>query len=310
MKIAIYSPVRNESKIIEWINYNTKIGIDFFILFDDESDISLNDILLQNNINKDIFKIIYNTELSHINLAKNNYYNSEEIFTNLILPELINNNIDYLLRIDTDEFLYLNKFQNIKELIFFYSPFDNLKINWLLFGSNNLIKNISNTSVINIFNKCDNKLNEYVKCLTKVSNIKNFNGFAHYVNLIENSITKNILNNITVNSLTEIINNDINNSIYIAHYCCQDLYTFVYRKFYYNSYYSKTRITMVIDNNNIDNFVEYIYLCINNVKNDNFLKLQNMFISNTRDIKWILYYLSLININKIINNNLIHYINE
>ena len=38
ISVAVYSPVRNETKLCEWINYNLKLGVSHIILFDDNDD--------------------------------------------------------------------------------------------------------------------------------------------------------------------------------------------------------------------------------------------------------------------------------
>ena len=39
-KLAIYSPVKDEIRLKEWITYYKKLGIDLFIIMDDYSKIS------------------------------------------------------------------------------------------------------------------------------------------------------------------------------------------------------------------------------------------------------------------------------
>ena len=130
MRTSVYVNVKNEKRIIEFIKYYIKIGINHFIILDDDSEEDVNEILIKNGISRHIYDIIYtNRRRFHYGI-----YNSSELWDNELLPILNKNYIDYVLYVDADEFLYTGKFKNINELIMHYQPFDSLKINWLIFG--------------------------------------------------------------------------------------------------------------------------------------------------------------------------------
>ena len=168
ISVAVYSPVRNETKLCEWINYNLKLGVSHIILFDDNDD--KNSLQYVTSKYPDIVSIIRYDKMTNSEKIEKNYHNSNKLYRKLIKPLLRKLKIDYLLRVDADEFLFLNEFQNIQELINYYTPFDSLLINWLLFGSNN--KKYNNTdTLIPIFNKSSDKLDPLVKSLTKVSSL-------------------------------------------------------------------------------------------------------------------------------------------
>ena len=164
MKTGLYVNVKNEKRIIEFIKYYIKIGIDYFIILDDNSTVDINEILINNYIQQDIYDVIYTGNRRFLH----GIYNSAELWDNEIIPLLHKNLIDYVLYVDADEFLYLGKLKNMNELINYYIPFDSLKINVLHFGSNNLIENNTDSIIIQ-FNKSALNLSPYVKCLTKVT---------------------------------------------------------------------------------------------------------------------------------------------
>ena len=146
MKYAIFATARNEKFIIEWVNYYIRLGFNCFIVYDDLSDKPIQEVFEENNIDKVIYKIYRNN--SHANLYDNlhktftqHISNSNMLWKNTIIPELLQNNIDFVFQIDIDEFLFLNNFKNIDDLVQNYMPLDVLKINWLLFGSNNIFNN-------------------------------------------------------------------------------------------------------------------------------------------------------------------------
>jgi hypothetical protein len=233
MKTCVYVNVKNEKRIIEFVKYYYKIGIDYFIFFDDNSTIDVKDVLIQNNVNENNYSVLYT--------GKRNFfygvYNTKEHWYNEIIPLLIKNNIDYVLHVDADEFLFLGKHKNISEMIESYQPFDSLRINWLVFGSNNIIRNKTD-SIIRQFDKSSSQLSNYIKCLTKVKSIcSDHNSWfpsPHVLSINNNCIKKNIFNEIVNNNNANTQDLSIKESskapIYIAHYMCQDITTFIDRK--------------------------------------------------------------------------------
>ena len=226
-KIAIYSPVFAEKYLDEFIDYYTKIGVELFIFYDDSSS---NEIKLYERTNIIVIP------------QDNNIVNTQ--FFRHCYKILVENNISHILKVDCDEFLYLNEFKNIDNLIESFEPFDCLKINWLMFGSNKMLKNETN-GILNTFQYSNKYIHDTYKCLTKISSINyhdktNYYTHPHILPLRKNSIVKNILNNVCEIKTDDIIletfkiekiNLKYNNNIYLAHYSHQDLYTFLKKKF-------------------------------------------------------------------------------
>jgi disulfide oxidoreductase YuzD len=223
----------------------------------------------------------------------------------MFIPKLIEKEIDYLLYVDLDEFLFINKYKNINELIQNYLPFDVLKINWLFFGSNNLIKNETTNNIIDLFTLSSDTLCEgtcALKSITKVNiiSLDNESQYGPHVFPIKpGCIVKDIFNN-ELNSYTKNLshitpflgNKNYKNNIYIAHYSCQDLTTFIKRKFTNkNNYYWWINIVNVpkredvykyidIINNNFDNFLNFFieYKNNNNKCSSGFMDIPEIYI--------------------------------
>lgn len=331
MKICLATSSRNEKHIIEYIKYYIKIGIDYFIIYDDFSDIPIEQVFKENNIDKSIYTIFRNDNTddlySNINQKRTviKCYHCDT-WKKLIIPKLIEKNIDYVLYVDVDEFLYINKFKNIQELVKDYLPFDVLKINWLFFGSNSIIKNDGINNIIDLFTKSDNLLRNGTlesKSITKVSSISTANDAycygPHELPIIENAIVKDIEKTIQLSygkklsqPTTNLINNSYSNKIYIAHYSCQDLTTFVKRKFTNKTNYywwvdfigvdTRINVYKYIDtiNENFDEFVKYLDNRINNnvKENNDFLNIPGKYIQK------MISLLNYFNQNKIENNDI------
>lgn len=238
--IVIYSSVRNETRILEWVNYYLQLGIGHIILVDDNDfeDDSLYKSLI--SVNSEALSIIKDKSRTNLERVKTNYYHSNDNWQQL-KPILIKLNAKYIFKIDTDEFLYLNNFANIQDMVTFYEPFDAILINWLIFGGTYLQFNETST-VTNVFTRSNTLLHFHVKSLAKVNKIINFNNNAHTFKLIDNSIIKDIDNNVITNfnqhskqtshiTSRHLPNMEYKNRIYLAHYMCQDYYTYIKRKF-------------------------------------------------------------------------------
>ena len=253
-----------------------------------------------------------------------------------MLPDLKKKNIDFVFQIDIDEFLFLSTFKSINDLIQHYMPFDVLKINWVLFGSNGLIENTSD-NIINTFKKSDIKLCKAtggLKSLTRVSKIdieKNQYG-PHCLPIVKDSIVKNIFNNIlpTYEKITDITpflsDNELfnnNNNIYIAHYACQDYKTFIKRKFT-----NKGNVQWMVSNfvkipsrkeaydcvdfiiSNFEEFSEYFYLKKNRITNENTIKFEEKITIPLIYVNNMINFFIFFDRNQTENNDIINFYNS
>lgn len=314
-KFAIYMIIKDEFNIVELINYYSIIGFNYFIILDDNSRIDYDLLFENNNIDKNMY-CLYKTD----NLITNyNYFvheaKSSLFVKNVLYKILIDNKIDYIMQIDADEFLFINNGNNINDIINEYLPFDSLRINWLLFGSNNLYKNNSN-SIIKTFNKCNNELNSYCKSITKVSSIDvdfllKGNISPHYLPIYNNCIAKNILNEI-IDKNTSIIKIDhpydkVN--LYIAHYVVQDFQTFIRRKILrldeFKNEIKDIEYTKKYLYDNIDNFTYFMHLLYLN-KDVNEEYYQQFKIIPDKFIKYLLIFFNNHDTCDKINNNIIN----
>ena len=333
MKICLATSSKNEKHIIEYINYYKKIGIDYFIIYDDLSSIPIEQIFIENNIDKSIYTIFRNNDTNNLYSDLTQRYIVHKCYhpttwKNLIIPKLIEKKMDYVLYVDLDEFLHINKFKNIQELVTDYLPFDVLKINWLFFGSNNLLKNDGINNIVDLFTKSNNILcgdSGALKSMTKVSSISMdncvFQYGPHTLPIIKNAVVKDIEKNIQLSygnnlnhSTPPLIDNTYSNKIYLAHYSCQDVTSFVKRKLSNKTNYywwinvinvdTRTNVYKYIDviNDNLDDFIRYLYNRINSkvITKTDFLCISNSYIDK------IIELYNIFNKNAIINNDIIN----
>lgn len=227
--VGIYVRNKDEANIIEFMEHYYSLGFEYIIMLDDHSKVHPSCVIGDKFAEK--YKIIQ-VEKTIIDNYKTStdYLYDNAIFSTYILPEL-KKHMDYCLYIDMDEYLVLNKFKNINEVIEFYQPFDQFKINWLFFGNNGIKKCEDLSKLKPLFTKSAKKMNIMVKSLVKVNSIiSNTDSHSFFIN----GINKNLLNKITdVSSFEVEISNALFKDVplYIAHYITQDTYSFVKRRF-------------------------------------------------------------------------------
>ena len=128
-KLAIYSPVKDETRLKEWILYYKKLEINLFIILDDFSKISPKVYFEELNMTNYVIVKGDKPNWDYETLKRNvvGSYVRTKVFDDYIIPICKKHNIDYLLQFDSDEFLYLNIFKNIQEMLHYYQPFDEFK---------------------------------------------------------------------------------------------------------------------------------------------------------------------------------------
>ena len=149
--------------------------------------------------------------------------------------------IKYLIDfIDIDEYLVMQTFDNVKEMIKKYLPFDIIKLNWVLFGNGKHKNDPLNNSLIENFKYSRNVPFHAIKSLGKTSKISSQNGNNPHIFPMFNSnnlIIKNCNNTISKNDIyhseLETLSTNIKDiPIYIAHYFIQSTETFLKRRYF------------------------------------------------------------------------------
>lgn len=156
-KVALFTNARDEPHIKEWAAHHILIGFDNIIIFDHNSVIPLTDVF--QNFDKRVTVIRYNTppNYSAIKLT---------LMNNAIkMAQLLN--VDWFIYLDADEFIILNnEFIGIKHLLNKYNFADSLALNWLMFGSNNLIKDPEGL-ILGNYTKSEIILDKHVKTFVR-----------------------------------------------------------------------------------------------------------------------------------------------
>ena len=135
-----------------------------------------------------------------------------------------------MLYLDADEFMVLNKINNVKEMLTMFNFADALSINWLMFGTSGHQTQPAGLLTDN-FVRSDKILNPHVKTFVRPNAVKLPISNPHFYNIINParyfSVTGNRMAPNPFNHVTRLF---IHVQAYIAHYCIQSEEEYYRRK--------------------------------------------------------------------------------
>jgi len=154
--IILFTNARDEPNIAEWIAHHLLIGFDKIVVFDNLSKIPISS-LVKNNFNKRLEIITYNGSGNvKLTLMKKALEMSEK------------ENHSWMLYLDADEFLNINKYDNVKSLLDNFSKADSIGVNWLMFGTSGF-KVQPKGLITENFIRSEIKLNPHIKTFVRPS---------------------------------------------------------------------------------------------------------------------------------------------
>jgi hypothetical protein len=223
IKTILFTNARNENNIKEWAVHHLGIGFTHIHIVDHKSIKNISDQFLNfpeisvSRIDGDITKGLLIRDAHRY--ARTNGY-------------------DWMLYLDADEFLVLNNHANICDFLEIYRTYDQVGINWLLFGSNNLTVAPSGT-ILESYTRSEEMLNPHIKSFLNLrsANTVDINEYSPHVYKL-----KKMDNSVAVDN--QQLDQDApywyyNNikytqaSAYIAHYIYQSYETYIARKIYF-----------------------------------------------------------------------------
>ena len=166
--IYLFTNARDEPNIAEWIAHHLLLGFDKIVVFDHLSSEPIISKLGTNFDNKvNIMRVqgSGNVKLQFMKDAVN--------IAN-------NNNVSWMLYLDSDEFLLMNKYDNIKNYLRLFTQADSIGINWLMFGSSGHTNQPKGLLTEN-FIRSDIRLNQHVKSFVRPCIVKDVVNPHYYV---------------------------------------------------------------------------------------------------------------------------------
>jgi hypothetical protein len=218
-KVGLFCNARDEKNIKEWAAHHLLIGFDSIIIFDHKSKIPLKNIF--SNFDKRVTTI-------HIELPDGNI--KKQLMN--VVPNIAKKlELDWFIYLDADEFLILNRrFKGVKHFLNTYSCGDSIGVNWLMFGSNYLVKDPSGTIIENFTRSCRN-LDRHVKSFVRPDEVINSDN-PHYYNIRNKSKSIGLGFNILSypQCFSELNIPFYKSPAYIAHYVYQSEESYINRK--------------------------------------------------------------------------------
>jgi len=206
--VLLSTNVKDEVNMDEWIKWHLSLGFTHILIFDDMSKIPIKS-------SYDNVTVI----VKHAN--KKEYMQKSFDFAK-------NRNIEYVLHLDADEYLYLKQ-PNIQDFIRLFPPSASaICIHWLFFGSSGIEK-ADTSKLIPLFKRSSKLLSPYVKTLAKVNQITSAN-CPHTYLLKSHDIYDTTLKSLPF--LSDMVKENLNPSYhtaYIAHYHIQTREEFMRR---------------------------------------------------------------------------------
>lgn len=167
-KVGVFCNARDEKNIKEWAAHYLLLGFDVVVIYDHKSIYPLKEEF--RNFDKRV--IIIRVEFDDVNV--------KQILMNNAINVAKNLNLDWYIYLDADEFLVLHHFfKGIKQFLTLYSYGDSIAINWLMFGSNNLVEEPQGLILENYILSC-NEIDKHVKSFVRPNEIVKSNNPHYY----------------------------------------------------------------------------------------------------------------------------------
>ena len=254
--VILFTNARDEKNIKEWAAHHLLIGFSFVYIFDHKSKVPLKEVF--NNFDKRV--IIERCDLDgppKIPLMKK----ASEIAATF--------RADWFIYLDVDEFIILNKFRGVKDMLNHYHFTDSLALNWLVFGTNNHIKDPEGLIIEN-YTKSDATLNQHVKTFVRPTQVANGGPMnPHSYHIVNPSRMFAITGELMTNKVFNPTNKEFwKTPAFIAHYIYQSEETYKQRKLVLPSddsgVFRKGEENIHARSNDVDNHIPLKY--VENIK--------------------------------------------
>ena len=158
-RVALFTNARDERNIKEWAAHHLGLGFSVIYIFDHKSKYPLQKVFQNFDKRVIVERCLLNVP-PKIPLMKR----AAKIASSM--------HVDWFIYLDADEFIILNTPFNIgiKKFLDHYSFADSVAINWLMFGSNNHVKEPSGLILEN-YTKSEPYLDQHVKSFVRPSQV-------------------------------------------------------------------------------------------------------------------------------------------
>ncbi|GAB4170998.1 MAG: hypothetical protein Tsb006_8120 [Rickettsiaceae bacterium] len=188
--ISLVALFQNEARFLkEWIEFHLLMGVEHFYLYNNLSTDNYMEVL-EPYIKKGV------VELRNLNARSDNLEEWNIVQTNLYtsFAKEVQDITEWLVVIDTDEFLFPVKARKLQEVFKKYDNYPSLSVNWKLFGSGDVERIESGKLMIESLTLSSDKKDMHVKTIVKPRYVKYFDNphFAHLI-LGYGQVTENFI---------------------------------------------------------------------------------------------------------------------
>jgi len=217
-KVVLFANVRDELNLKEWLIHHLNLGFDCIYLFDHLSKVPLEEELY--NFDPRVTTIRISGNLKKIK--------SFCMELSLLIGRSIN--ADWIIHLDADEFLVLNTFNSVKDLLYEFDNASMVGINWLMFGTNGHIKTPDGL-VIENYTQCDSTLNPHIKSFVRPKEVSRIlNPHVYDIINVNKFYSVNTKGIVPISPFIETKLKFLDTLAYIAHYHYQSEETYITRK--------------------------------------------------------------------------------
>lgn len=215
--VYIFTNARDELNIAEWISHHILLGFDKVIVFD---HLSIKPI-------EELVPTTFNDRLKIIKVNGNGNIKIDLMKRAVSIAR--EENVDWMLYLDADEFLSFKTFSNVKEYLTHFNEADMIGINWLFFGCSGFEKQPSGLITEN-FTRSDLKLDRHVKTFVRPLSVIHIENPHYYVLFNPNRSFNSIAKRMRVGPFNYFNVPYVNVPVYIAHYVVQSIEEYTRRK--------------------------------------------------------------------------------
>jgi len=221
-RVILFTNARDEKNIQEWVAHHLLLGFSLVYIFDHKSTIPINSLFTDPKYKGRV--IVERCEMDgaiKLPLMKRASLLAGAFKT------------DWMLYLDADEFLVLNNFYGVKQMLNRFYFADSIAVNWLMFGSSHHIQEPEGL-ILDNYTYSDNLLNPHVKSFVRPSQVLHA-GTPHYFNIVHPgrmfSIRGTLMDPASYSFHNWAVSYD-NSHAYIAHFIYQSEETYKKRKIF------------------------------------------------------------------------------